>query len=131
MISKEFIEKAKACSTREELVKLASDEGVKLSQGIINGLFPSNQNSELSDEELGNVTGGTCYGDGWDGKSRPIVTDANVCGLYSAIGGHVEFPAICPNCCFYSGRVNGVTISAMSAYCTNDQRIEGNDIINQ
>lgn len=131
-MTKEFIAKAKACKTKEELAQLAKDENVKLSEEDIRRYFEnSTKTGELSDDELDNVAGGTCYGDGWDGVDRPVVTDSNVCGLYSAYYGHIEWPAICPNCTYYSGRVNGVTISAFSGYCTHKDRVKGKDVINQ
>lgn len=62
MISKELIEKAKKCTSKEELLKLAELENIKLSDAEINNILASkNVNRELSDEELENVTGGTCY----------------------------------------------------------------------
>ena len=62
MISKELIEKAKKCASKEELLELAKSENIELSEADLNNLFVSIcPSKELSDEELENVTGGTCY----------------------------------------------------------------------
>ena len=62
MVSKELLEKAKKCSTKEELLELAKSENVEVSDDEINVLLKSTvTNRELSDEELENVAGGSCY----------------------------------------------------------------------
>lgn len=59
MISKELIEKAKKCTSKEEILELAKKENVELSDAIIANILATNKNSkELSDEELDNVAGG-------------------------------------------------------------------------
>ena len=80
MISKELIEKAKSCSTKEEMLELAKAEKVEI--------------NELSENELSNVVGGTCTSsDSYDklgifhsmfqsGSNNPvIVTVGNSCRL--------------------------------------------------
>ena len=93
MISKELIEKAKKCTSKEELLELAKSENIELNDVNINNLLASNDtNGMLSDDELENVTGGTCYSKGVTcpqdcgyeesrGKFRPyvIVTAPNTC----------------------------------------------------
>lgn len=93
MISKELIEKAKKCTSKEELLELAKAENIKLSDKEVNNIFISaNANGVLSDEELDNISGGTCYSSGVEcpqscgyeesrGKTRPyvIVTAGNTC----------------------------------------------------
>ena len=62
MVSKELLEKAKKCSSKEELLELAKSENVEVSDDEINVLLKSTvTNRELSDDELENVTGGYCY----------------------------------------------------------------------
>ena len=98
MVSKELLEKAKKCTSKEELLELAKQENVEVSDDEINALLESS-NKELSDEELENVTGGTCY----SGSSfaelgiepncpvgcieswyHPVITTAaNACSLHS------------------------------------------------
>lgn len=132
MNSKELISKAKSCKTKEELLDLARSENVELSDKEVENIMSSfKSEGQLSDDELENVTGGTCYGDGWDGKDRPIVTETNCCRLFEPAGKwDPPYDMICPNCKYYSYRVNGKRISALSGWCTNDNRLEGHDVIN-
>ena len=62
MISKELLEKARKCTSKEELLELAKKENVEVSDDEIQALLATTgTNKELSDEELENVTGGTCH----------------------------------------------------------------------
>lgn len=95
MISKELLEKVKKCTSKEELLEIARVEKIELSDAEINNLLASKKgNCELSDEELENVAGGTCYsGDTyaelgitptcWQSNSNNpvIVTAGNSCRL--------------------------------------------------
>ena len=64
MISKELLEKAKKCTTKEEILELAKAENVEISdENIANLLSCTETNKELSDDELENVAGGTCHSD--------------------------------------------------------------------
>ncbi|MGN1103612.1 MAG: hypothetical protein ACI4QI_01930 [Candidatus Coproplasma sp.] len=57
--SKEFLEKAKAAKTAEELLELAKAEGVEASEEEAAKAFAElHRSDELLDEELGNVSGG-------------------------------------------------------------------------
>lgn len=60
-LSKELIEKAKQAKTVEELSGLAKAENIELSADEAARIFAKlNENGELSDEELDNVSGGGC-----------------------------------------------------------------------
>ena len=64
MVSKELLEKARKCTSKEELLELAKKENVEISDENISSLLSSAiTNKELSDDELENVTGGTCHSD--------------------------------------------------------------------
>ena len=129
--TQEQLTKARQAKSAEELLTYAKEISYPLTEEEAKHYFEQwHKEGELSEEELDNVTGGTCYGDGWDGKDRPIVTDSNACGLYEAYHGHTEWTVGCFNCKYCSYRVDGVIITEISAYCTNDKRIEGHDIIN-
>ena len=96
MISKELLEKAKKCSTKEELLELAKQENAEVSDDEINAFLATfGTNRELSDEELENVNGGTCHsgstyddlGIDPDSSQHPmyhpvITTAANFCAFY-------------------------------------------------
>ena len=60
----ELIEKAKSAKTPEELLSLAKENGIELTeesaQAYFNKLHP--KTGELADEELDNVAGGGCFG---------------------------------------------------------------------
>lgn len=65
------------------MLSLAAKENVELSDEEAGKFIKSmNAKGSLSDDELENVTGGTCYGDGWDGTSRAIITHNNSCRLF-------------------------------------------------
>ena len=100
MISKELIAKAKKCTTKEEILELAKAENVEVSDDEIDALLAStDKNKELSDEELENVAGGTCYskctyadlGITPDYPQRPeyhpvITTAGNMCSSHNKRG---------------------------------------------
>ena len=72
----ELLEKAKEAKSAEELLSLAKENGVELTEGEAEEYFAQlNKSGELSDEELGNVSGGGCHSK--DG--RLIVTTAYSC----------------------------------------------------
>lgn len=125
----EQIAKAKASKSAEELLAYAEEIGCKLTEEEAKYYFEQwHKEGELADEELDNVAGGTCYGDGWDGVERPIVSGFNTCGYFQRLD--VTFDVNCSNCWFYSGRVNGKTISGVSGWCTHPNRIKGRDKVN-
>lgn len=58
----ELIEKARQANSPEELLALAKENGIELSEDEVKEYFERLNNSgELSDEELDNVSGGGCY----------------------------------------------------------------------
>ena len=76
---KELLEKAKQANSSEELLALAKENNVELTQEQAVAYFEQmNKSGVLSDDELDNVAGGTCYNDG-----RPVVTIANCCELWT------------------------------------------------
>ena len=71
----ELIEKARQANSPEELLSLAKENNIELSEDKAKEYFERLNNSgELSDEELDNVSGGGCY----KGK-RLIVTALHGC----------------------------------------------------
>ena len=61
-VSKELLKKAKTAKTAEELIEMAKEENIELTvEQATKALAKMNKNSELSDEELDNVSGG-CKG---------------------------------------------------------------------
>ena len=72
----ELLEKAKEAKSAEELVSLAEENGVELTEGEAEEYFAQlNKSGELSDEELDNVAGGGCHAK--DG--RLVVTAGYTC----------------------------------------------------
>ena len=113
MVSKELLEKARKCTTKEEILELAKAENVEVSDDEINVLLASTgTNKELSDDELENVAGGTChsdysfkelgitpetpYGGYQDPSYHPVITTA---GNYCSI--HPGFWAVCGDCKYH------------------------------
>ena len=63
-ISKELLEKAKTAKTAEELLAMAKEENIELTEEQAKEYFATiHASGELSDEELDNVSGGCGSGD--------------------------------------------------------------------
>lgn len=81
-LTQELIEKAKKTGSVEELVELARENGAELTEEEAKQTFEETHHM-LSDEELDNVDGGTCYSSGTYGpngyQKYAIVTAANRC----------------------------------------------------
>ena len=60
-LSKETIEKAMACKTAEELMKLAKHEGVELTKDEAEAYLAEMADVELTDVELKKAAGGDCW----------------------------------------------------------------------
>ena len=62
-MEKELISKAKQTKTPEELITLAKENGIELTEEEAKAYFArlNPKTGELSDEELDNVAGGGCY----------------------------------------------------------------------
>ncbi len=62
-ISQELIAKAKKAKSAEEIMELAKENGIEMSEETAKMYFEqiSPKRGELSDEELDNVAGGGCY----------------------------------------------------------------------
>mgnify|MGYP004630994503 FL=1 len=75
-LNKELLVKAKEAKTPEELLTLAKENGIEMTaeeaQKIFAQLHP--QTSELSDDELDNVSGGGCHNGG-----RLVVSAMHYC----------------------------------------------------
>ncbi|MDE7399067.1 MAG: hypothetical protein K2N06_06010 [Oscillospiraceae bacterium] len=72
----ELIEKARQAKSAEELLALAKENEIELTELEAKAYFEQlNKSGELSDDELGNVAGGGCYRD--DG--RLVVTEQYSC----------------------------------------------------
>lgn len=76
MDNKELMEKAKRAHSPEELIALAKENEIELSEESAKAYYEQiNKSGELSDDELDNVAGGGCHGSG----GRLIVTVCNSC----------------------------------------------------
>ena len=72
----ELLEKAKEAKSAEEILSLAKENGMELTEGEAEEYFTQlNKSGELSDEELDNVAGGGCHAK--DG--RLVVTAGYTC----------------------------------------------------
>ncbi len=73
----EQIEKAKIAGSPEELLSLAKESGLELSEEQANAYFDKlNKSGELSDDELNNVAGGGLCS---DPKPSNVVDEEHVC----------------------------------------------------
>ena len=93
-LTKELLAKAKEAQTADELLALAKENGIELTQEQSEEYFAKlHQTGELADEELDNVAGGdfcapTCPHCGYDGSTVGYY-------YYPASGGQTVF---CPRC---------------------------------
>ena len=79
MTREELILKAKTAKSEEELLALAKENGMELSEESVRAYFEQmHKTGELADDELDNVAGGWCYNHG-----KPVVTVEE----HSVIGG--------------------------------------------
>ncbi|MBQ3507357.1 MAG: Nif11-like leader peptide family RiPP precursor [Clostridia bacterium] len=80
-LTPEMIAKAKNTKTSEELIALAKENGIEMTEEEAKTFFAqlNPPSGELSDDELADVAGGGCYGS--DG--RLIVTILHSCDLWT------------------------------------------------
>ena len=113
--SKELLEQAKAAPSAQELLSLAKENGIELTEEEAAAYFAQmHQSGELSDEELDNVAGGGCH----KKDGRLVVTimyscDQFVCKSCGRKGEHTHhvgnivtiYPSceICKYCTYESG----------------------------
>jgi len=65
MTQKDLILKAKEAKSAQELIALAKENGIEMTEESANAYFEQlNKSGELADDELDNVAGGWCYHDG-------------------------------------------------------------------
>lgn len=76
-LNKELLTKAKAAKTAEEIMALAKENGMELTEESAKAYFEqlNSKTGELADEELNNVAGGGCH----NGDGRMITTVLNDC----------------------------------------------------
>ena len=72
-LTKEQIEKARACRTAEELMAAAKAEGYELTRDEVEAYMAELADFELDDAELRTVAGGRCYGDGPCNDNCPVL----------------------------------------------------------
>ncbi len=80
----ELLEKARAAKSPEEIIALAKENDVLLSEEEANAYFEQmNKTGELSDDELDSVAGGGCH----SGDGRLVVTSLYSCKDFSCVCG--------------------------------------------
>ena len=97
----EQLKKAKGAKSAEELLALAKENDVELTENEAQKYFAElHKEGSLSDEELDNVSGGSCYSSGVWGpngyQKYLIVSAANCCDRCWREGGSGLF--VCGNC---------------------------------
>ena len=123
-LTPEKLAKAKMTKSAEELLAFAKENGINLTDEEAKNYFSQwHQEGELSDEELGNVAGGSysidgsCYSD--DPPHRLITTLGNFCNGYY-YGGEGLDDGFCSHC-FSLTKFPG----SLTYYC--DKRKADND----
>ena len=76
-LNNEILAKAKAAKTPEELIEIASENDVEMTEEGAKAYFDllHPKTGEISDDELDEVSGGACY----RGDGRMVTTVANLC----------------------------------------------------
>lgn len=79
-LTPEMIQKAKAVKTAEELLALAKENGIEMTEEEAKAYFAQlhSASGEITDDELDNVAGGGCYS-----GDRLVVTVAHMCDLWT------------------------------------------------
>ena len=82
-LTQELIEKAKLAKSAEELIALAKENGIELTEEEANTYFAqlNPKKGELGDDELDSVAGGGKCGTIYKNK-RPVITVGNTCDLW-------------------------------------------------
>lgn len=98
LLSRELMEKAGAAETAEELLALAKENGVNMSENAAKEYFARiHKTGEVSDEELDNVAGGGCQ----TRANMKVVCEK--CGAEmtwdtEVVPPYGTFPYVCPGC---------------------------------
>ena len=109
-INKELLDKAKQANSPKELLVLAKEIDVELTQKQAEAFFKqTNESNELPDDELDNVAGGTAC----DYRGRPIVDGDDSCELW-----------VCRECGWHYNPSFGVFFEH-SNYCSEDETCRG------
>ena len=131
-ITSEQLAKAKTMKSAEALLAYAGENGFALTEAEAKMFFEQwHREGALSDEELDNIAGGTCYSSGVQGPggrfdNYVITTPGNTCDYYEE--GHAmsswSAPRTCDNCrhCF-------MVMNSLTSYC--GRRTESNDPMKQ
>lgn len=102
-MDEKILEKARQAKTPEELIALAKEKGVELTETDAKTYFEklNTKGGELADDELDNVAGGRKCGTMYF-MDRPIVTACNSCELYEdEVTRSTELRGMCGSC-YYS-----------------------------
>ena len=95
-LTPELIEKAKTAKSPEELIALAKENGTEMTEERAKKCFEHlhSEGSELSDDELDNVSGGGCLGEDYDNRIKVSPTDRDcmyyACGICEEQAGHCK-----------------------------------------
>lgn len=95
----ELVAKAKKAKTPEELMALAKENGIEMTEETAKTFFEQlkPKTGELSDDELDNVAGGGCYAD--DGYL--MTTIGNKCKHFEERLGHSGVKGTCCACRYW------------------------------
>ena len=131
-LNSELLEKAKQACTAEEIVSLAKENGVELTEEEAKEYFEQlHKSGELSDEELDSVAGGGCH----KKDGRLIVTavyscDGYICKDCDSTGNHKHSHTGMggsPNVTFYPKKCNScrhLSIEKGLYLCNNEINIK-------
>ena len=118
-MNKELLEKAKRAKNAEELIALAKENGMEMTEESANAYLDllHSKNGAHADDELDNVSGGACHKDG-----KKVVTVCDRCCHFKCkkcgnqrtiVGGWIEYcnncgKTVCCNNCYYCSYTKGL-----------------------
>jgi len=121
-LTPELIEKAKVAKTAEELLALAKENGIELTEESAKAYFEQlHKNGELSENELENVAGGGCYRDG-----KLVVTHMNGCNYWRCYScgektttntGLIFYDNLIPGTYYHACKTDSTPIAAVCGNC--------------
>ncbi len=119
-LSDELLEKAKGAKNHEELIVLAKENGIELTNDDAVAYFAklNAKDGELGDDELGDAAGGRKCGTTYR-EGRPLVSGWNSCEYFQLErdGERIPYGANCADCAWSEMWCAGL-------YCFNPERLD-------
>lgn len=123
VLDDKLLEKAKNAKSAEELLSLAKENDIELTDGEAKSYYAklNAREGELADDDLDAVSGGGKCGTTYY-KRRPVVSAFNSCDLFEEEGTRKRSGGYCKDC--YFSKVDATSSVTVALICFNDERID-------